>query len=133
VVIVDANVFIDAAEKTSPNHAWAVAVLRANAGIMGINQVVYAELLVGSGSAGIDPILAAMGVRRLDLPWNACAIAARAFALFLRRSRSTGQIRRSVSLPDFFIGAHAEATGFEVATSDRSRFAACFPKVRLIA
>lgn len=132
MVIVDANVFIDAADKTSPNHVWAVGVLRANAGVMGINQVIYAELLIGSGSAGIDTILAAMGVRRLDLPWNACAIAARAFAAFLTRSRSTGQIRRSVPLPDFFIGAHAEATGFAVATSDRSRFETYFPKVRLI-
>ena len=133
MVLVDSNVFFDAADTASPNHGWAVSVLRANAGVMGINQIVYAELLHGQDAATLDSSLSLMGVRRLDLPWDSCRIAASAFGLFLTRTRSAGVKRRSVPLPDFFIGAHAEATGFTVATSDRARFKTYFPKVTLVA
>jgi predicted nucleic acid-binding protein len=57
-------------------------------------------------------------------------------ALFLagkifRRYRSFGGIRTGV-LPDFFIGAHAQALGCPILTRDVRRYRTYFPSVALI-
>jgi predicted nucleic acid-binding protein len=36
-------------------------------------------------------------------------------------------------LPDFYIGAHAEAEGLTLVTRDASRYRTCFPSVTVIA
>jgi predicted nucleic acid-binding protein len=132
VLIIDSNVFFDAEDPDSPAHEWAISTLRSNAGVMGINPIIYAELLQGQAPETLDSALGMMGVHRLDLPWASCAVAANAFKRFLTRSSVKGERRRTIPLPDFFIGAHAEVTGFPVATSDKSRFKTYFPNVRLI-
>lgn len=132
MVIIDANVFFDSADPSSGRHQWANRVLESNRGVMGLNQIVLAELLHAGDVMDVENTLASHGAVRLDLPWESCIVAARAFAAFLRRSLKAGERRRAVPLPDFFIGAHAQVTGFELATSDRQRYRAYFPKVRLV-
>jgi predicted nucleic acid-binding protein len=132
VVLVDSNVFFDAADNDSPQQAWALEFLDQYRGQMGINQVVFTELLNTSSPQAIEAGLNAFAVARLDMPWDACLIAARAFSKYLNRRARQGERKRSAPLPDFFIGAHAEATGFPVATSDRGRFESYFPNVALI-
>ena len=40
---------------------------------------------------------------------------------------------RSSPLPDFYIGAHAEAEGLTLVTRDAARYRTYFPQVKLIA
>ncbi|HBE81998.1 MAG TPA: DNA-binding protein, partial [Blastocatellia bacterium] len=40
---------------------------------------------------------------------------------------------RTTPMPDFYIGAHAEVSGFRVLTRDPRRFKRYFPSVELIA
>ena len=46
--------------------------------------------------------------------------------------RRAGEARSS-PLPDFYIGAHAEAEGLTLVTRDAARYRTYFPPVKLIA
>lgn len=67
-------------------------------------------------------------LKRLQLPWSAAPLAARAFRRY--RHRSYGP--KTSPLPDFYIGAHAEAEDLSILTSDRGRYQTYFPKVEVI-
>ena len=62
------------------------------------------------------------------MPRQALFRAGKAFGEYRRR----GGTRTGV-LPDFFIGAHAEAAGLRLLTRDGSRYRSYFPEVALIA
>ena len=63
----------------------------------------------------------------LPLPYEAGWRAGQAFV----RYRRAGGLRTS-PLPDFYIGAHAEAAGLTLVTRDVARYATYFPAVTLI-
>jgi len=47
-------------------------------------------------------------------------------------AKESGDGRKGNVLPDFFIGAHAAVSDFQLITRDRGRFSTCFPTVELI-
>jgi predicted nucleic acid-binding protein len=61
------------------------------------------------------------------LPFTVGFPTARAFAAY---RKAGGQ--KSAPLPDFFIGAHAEAEGLVLLTRDAARYRTYFPSVKLI-
>jgi predicted nucleic acid-binding protein len=65
---------------------------------------------------------------RMQLPYEAAFRAGRAF---LRYRRAGGA--RSAPLPDFYIGAHAEADALTLVTRDAGRYRTYFPSVELVA
>jgi predicted nucleic acid-binding protein len=70
----------------------------------------------------------------VDVPAAAAAICARAYTRYLVARKKSGRSKApSVPLPDFFIGAHAELMGWELATRDVERYRVYFPAVGLIA
>jgi predicted nucleic acid-binding protein len=71
----------------------------------------------------VDPIV----FHRLPLPYEAAWLAAQAFVKY-RRSGGA----RTAPLPDFYIGAHAEAEGHTLITRDTARYRTYFPTVTLI-
>ncbi|BAM04527.1 hypothetical protein [Phycisphaera mikurensis] len=90
--------------------------------------MIYAELAPGSSDpAALDDFLLPLAIRREPLPYAAAFPASRAFLAYRR-----GGGRRATCLPDFFIGAHAEAAGHALLTRDAKRFRTYFPEVRLI-
>jgi predicted nucleic acid-binding protein len=92
---------------------------RAALGPVIINDVVYAEM-----SAQMDAEAELMLER---VPTRALFLAGKIY----RRHRSFGGIRTGV-LPDFFIGAHAQALGCPILTRDVRRYRTYFPGVALI-
>ena len=64
---------------------------------------------------------------RLPLPYNAGWLAAQAFVKYRRAGGA-----KSSPLPDFYIGAHAEAERLTLATRDVTRYRTYFPNVSLI-
>ena len=67
------------------------------------------------------------------MPEAVAPICGRAFSLCLeRRSRQTTSRVSKTPLPDFFIGAHAQVMGWQIATSDTDRFKTYFPEVTLV-
>jgi predicted nucleic acid-binding protein len=135
VILLDSNVIIDARDRRSPFHRWAEEVI-ADALVEGValNAIVLAELGVGHHDpTSIETELRAKGVNILDVPAAAAVICGRAYTRYRSaRRKSRGGRAPSVPLPDFFIGAHAELTGWPLATRDTERFRVYFPNVRLI-
>jgi len=74
----------------------------------------------------LDAVLPANDYRRLDIPWPAAFLAAKAFVDYRRR----GGVRSS-TMPDFFIGAHAAVSDLTLLTRDPRRYRTYFPTVRL--
>jgi predicted nucleic acid-binding protein len=94
-----------------------------------INQIIAAELSVGFESkAAFHRALQSIGLIRLNLPWAAAWLAWRAFLAYRRQGGA-----RTVPLPDFFIGAHAEAADLALLTRDPARIRTHFPDVEVIA
>jgi len=67
------------------------------------------------------------GFRYAELPRAALYLAAQAFRIYRQRGGS-----KTSPLADFFIGAHAQVTGFSILTRDVTRYQTYFPSVPLI-
>lgn len=94
-----------------------------------INQVIYAEIAVGFATRQrLERALQNAGIKRLALPWAAAWRVAQAFTDYRRAGGP-----RTLPLPDFFIGAHAEVAGLKLLTRDPARIRTYFSKVELIA
>jgi predicted nucleic acid-binding protein len=137
VILLDSNVVIDAQNEGSPFFEGARRLILEAVATAGaaVNAVIVAELCAGKRDVA-DLVLAelgAAGVQLFDLPVGAAPICGRAYRRYrLSRRKSAGGAAPIIPFPDFFIGAHAELMGWELATRDVERFHLYFPKVRLI-
>ena len=130
-ILVDSNVLLDVLSPGSAWEAWSDDAIMSCAEYarLVINPIIYAELSVGYTSmAGLDLPLSTDLFVRESLPWRAAFLAGKAFEQY----RRAGGLRRS-PLPDFYIGAHAAATGMRLLTRDPARYRTYFPAVELIA
>lgn len=128
--LVDSNVVLDYLTEDDEWFDWSSAMLAraANAGGVGINQVIYAEVSTRYGGIEqLDEALSADYYLRVSLPWEAAFLAGKAFAQYKKR---TGTKRSP--LPDFYIGAHAAVAGMTLLTRDPRRYREYFPRLRLV-
>lgn len=132
MVLVDTNVLLDIATRDAQWFEWSSARLAVvvNSRQAAINPIIYAELApCYRDERDLDlNLLPPTTFKRLALPYAAAFPAARAFNAY----RAAGGTRTS-PLPDFFIGAHAEAEGHTILTRDPVRYRIYFPKVQLLA
>ena len=127
----DSNVLLDIATADAAWLPWAEAQFRDGAaqGPVLINPIIYAELAPAFATReALEQWLDPAVFQRLPLPYAAGWRAAQAFVQY-RRAGGT----RSSPLPDFYIGAHAEAEGLTLVTRDAARYRTYFPPVKLIA
>ena len=131
MTLVDTNVLLDIATRDPVWFAWSSAQLAPliNSREAAINPVIYTELLPRYDSPrDLDlNLVPPTEFRRLLLPFSVGAPTARAFQAY----REAGGQKNS-PLPDFFIGAHAEAEGLTLLTRDATRYRTYFPAVKLI-
>ncbi|WP_158807397.1 type II toxin-antitoxin system VapC family toxin [Beijerinckia sp. L45] len=130
-VLVDSNVLLDIMTRDSQWFAWSAAALNAasNRSHLVINPIIYAEVSVRySKIADLDAALPESMIEREALPYEAAFLAGKAFLAY----RSRGGTKFS-PLPDFFIGAHAAVSGYQVLTRDVVRYRTYFPTLPLIA
>lgn len=137
MILLDTNVLIYASQGANPHREWARGVIAdaVSGEGAGVSAICLAELCVGEA----DPALAGSrlrdwGVLILDVPAAAAEVCALAYREYReRRLRLSGQSSPQIPLPDFFIGAHAQAMGWPLATADTARIKTYFPSVHLIA
>lgn len=131
MTLVDTNVLRDVLANDPVWLPWSVEHLQQclSKGPLLINNITYAELAVRMDSeAALAAILNEFSVRLERMPVSALFLAGKAYG----RYRAAGGPRTSL-LPDFFIGAHAQATGLPILTRDVRRYRTYFPRVPLIA
>lgn len=130
MVLVDSNVLIDVISQDPVWCDWSLSQLRlAKAGDkLTINPLIYAEIAVAYESmTELDSFLKPTGISVSPVSNQTAFLASRAFM----RYRGTKGIKTGV-LPDFFIGAQAQAESWTLLTRDATRYRRYFPQVALI-
>lgn len=130
MTLVDANILIDLFTDAAEWADWSAKALTdcASNGAIGINPVIYAEASVAFGAESrYEAALLPLGLLRWDLPYAAGFRAGKAFLNYRRQGGD-----KLSPLPDFYIGAHAEAKQLQLLTRDPRRYRHYFPKVRLV-
>jgi predicted nucleic acid-binding protein len=131
VILFDTSVLLDIATADPVWLGWSEKQFRSATaqGPIAINPIIYAELAPAfSSAADLDQWLDPAIFLRQALPYAAGWIAAQAFLKY----RRVGGAKTS-PLPDFYIGAHAEAEGHTLVTRDPARYRTYFPNVAIIA
>lgn len=130
MILVDTSVLSDVLTEDPQWLDWSSRALAdaANRDDLAVNAVILAELapLMDNWDA-LQDALPRTHYSWLEIPWKAAWIAGRAHLAYRRRGGA-----RVNTLPDFFIGAHAEAERMTLLTRDPARFRTYFPKVRLV-
>ena len=129
MILVDTNVLVDVIHQDPIWLDWSLReLIKAQNQPILTNYVVYAELHThNTAGPHIDAFLQKLGVQVLDLSRPAAQLAALAFRSYRQRGGTTTGV-----LPDFFIGAHAQAEGFQLLTRDAGRYRRYFPGIDLI-
>jgi predicted nucleic acid-binding protein len=130
-VLVDSNVLLDVMTEDTSWFSWSVSAIEQAADHfrLVINPVIYAEASVRfTMIEELDAALPADMFEREPIPYEAAFLAGKAYLAYRRR----GGTRRS-PLPDFFIGAHAAVSSYQLLTRDSARYRAYFPTLTLIA
>lgn len=129
-ILVDTNIFLDVLQRDPVWMPWSAQQLRLgqSSGSLVINMVIYAELLGHPKfDLDLDAFLQNLGIDAMDISRKAARVAAMAFRDYRQRGGSKTGV-----LPDFFIGAQAEAEGWLLLTRDAARYKTYFPAIKLI-
>ncbi len=129
MTLIDTNVVSDL-WSASAWREWSQRQLQAAAGdgALLINDIVFAELsAIFEDVESVDAYVARLGLDVERTPRPALFAAAQAHK---RYRKAKGE--QPTVLPDFFIGAHAQALRCPLLTRDARRFRTYFPDVRLI-
>jgi predicted nucleic acid-binding protein len=135
MTLFDSSVIIDARDTHSAWHEWAIAQIKyfGSTEGAGVNVIALAEISVRvEYPEKVSAQLQSWGMEMLSLPVSAAAPAARAYANYLARREKGASAISKIPQPDFFIGAHAEATAMKLVTRDPDRIKTYFPAVKLI-
>ena len=95
---------------------------------MVINPIIYSECSVGfEYIEEVEALFKHLGFSIKSIPKEALFLAGKAFLKYKKRKGGKTNV-----LPDFFIGAHAAVSGYQLITRDKGRFSTYFPSVKLI-
>ena len=129
-ILVDSNVILDIVTEDKKWFPWSSQALAkySETHTLVINPIIYAEVSVGFDRIeDVEEVLPSAFFRRDPIPWEAAFLAARCFLVYRRRGG-----KKSSTLPDSFIGAHAAVVGIPLLTRDIARYRTYFPKLKII-
>ncbi len=129
-ILIDTNVIVDILKADPGWMPWSAKQLASarSKGPLCINIVVYAELCSHRQTQSqIDGFLQDANIQTPQISTTAALAAAQAF--LQHRQRGSG---KTGVLPDFFIGAQAQAEGWTLLTRDAARYKTYFPDIKLI-
>jgi hypothetical protein len=129
-VFIDSCVLLDLFTNDPVWADWSEGVLGqySQSNTLFINSIVYTEISIGFNRIEeVEDVIAQTGVKVLEIPREALFLAGKVF-LDYRRNKGT----KKSTLPDFFIGAHATVSSFDLVTRDTARYKTYFPNIKLI-
>jgi predicted nucleic acid-binding protein len=129
-VFVDSCVLLDLFTN-DPNWAdWSENILEkySKTNTLYINSIVYTEVSIGFNKIEeVETAIAELGIKVLEIPREALFLTGKVFLQY-RRNKGTKQS----PLPDFFIGAHATVSQFNLITRDSAKYNTYYPQLKLI-
>ena len=129
-VLVDSCVLLDLFTDDPVWAEWSENILEEymQTNSLYINSIVYTEVSIGfKRIEELEKAISALSVKVLEIPREALFLAGKVF-LEYRRNRGT----KNSPLPDFFIGAHASVSKFDLITRDIQKYQTYFPQIQLI-
>ena len=130
MILVDTNVWVDLIADDVEWQPWSLQQIRLASlrDRLAINAVIYAELSAKyREQSELDNFLAPTRTEVVPISNEAAFLAGKAFASYRERKG----VKTGV-LPDFFIGAQAQAEGWTLLTRDPGRYKTYFSGVKLI-
>jgi predicted nucleic acid-binding protein len=130
VILIDSCIVTDLADPESTWFEWSSSTLERldPNNTMVINPIIYAECSIGFARIEeVEALFETLGFMMKAIPSEALFLAGKAFLQYKRRKGEKGNV-----LPDFFIGAHAAVSGYQLISRDKGRFSTYFPSVDLI-
>jgi predicted nucleic acid-binding protein len=129
-IIVDSSVILDVFTDAPQWADWSIDVLTEygkNHSLI-INDIIYSEIsLAFETVAQLDHAIHMAGFKNERISREALIAAAKAFVSY-RKNKGT----KTSTLPDLYIGAHAQTLGIPLLTRDTSRIKTYFPNVKII-
>jgi predicted nucleic acid-binding protein len=129
-VLIDSCILLDLFTD-DPNWAnWSENILDhySQTNTLYINSIVYTELSIGFNKIEeLEKAIEQLSIKVLEIPREALFLTGKVFLKY-RQNKGT----KNVPLPDFFIGAHATVSSFDLITRDIKKFRTYFPQVKLI-
>ena len=128
--MVDSCVFLDIFTQDPRWFEWSSRALAdaADAGSVILNPVIYAEISIRfERIEDLEALLPPNVFEYRPIPREAAFLAGKCFLGYRRRGG-----RKSLPLPDFFIGAHAAVEHLPLVTRDTKRFRTHFPGLQLV-
>lgn len=129
-VFVDSCILLDLFTDDPKWGNWSESVLGkySQSNTLFINSIVYTEVSIGFNRIEeVEKAIEQVGVKVLEIPREALFLAGKVF-LDYRRNKGT----KSSPLPDFFIGAHAAVSSFDLITRDAASYKTYFPSITVI-
>ncbi|WP_257296484.1 type II toxin-antitoxin system VapC family toxin [Endozoicomonas sp. YOMI1] len=129
-ILIDSCVLLDLLTNDKKWADWSEKILEqySQSNSLYINSMVYTEISIGfSTIEEVDETLTEMDIKVLEMPRETLFLAGK---VFLQYRKNKG-IKTS-PLPDFFIGAHALASNFQLITRNSGKFRSYFPTLNLI-
>jgi len=129
-IFIDSCVLLDLFTNDPKWGNWSEDVLNrySQTNTLFINSIVYTEISIGFNRIEeVEEAVEQVGVKVLEIPRESLFLAGKTF-LEYRRNKGT----KSSTLPDFFIGAHATVSSFDLVTRDIAKYRTYFPNIKLI-
>ncbi len=129
-VFVDSCVLLDLFTDDPKWANWSEKILciYSRTNTLYINSIVYTEVSIGFNRIEeVEHAIGQVGVTVLEIPREALFLAGKVF-LNYRKNKGT----KSSTLPNFFIGAHASVSSFDLITRDTAKYKTYFPNIKLV-
>ncbi|MDL1963061.1 MAG: PIN domain-containing protein [Deltaproteobacteria bacterium] len=129
-VFVDSCILLDLFTD-DPNWAdWSENILDkySQTNTLYINSIVYTEVSIGFNKIEeVEKAISQLSIKVLEIPREALFLTGKVFLKY-RKNKGT----KNSPLPDFFIGAHATVSKFNLITRDSTKYKTYFPQLKLI-
>lgn len=128
--VVDTNILIDMLGPDRPQRNWSFNALKRclEEGELVLNPIVWSELATSPLSElELNLAFGWLRMRREPLSYEAAFVAGKAHYAY----RRAGGLRER-TLPDFLVGAQAEARGHRLLTRDAARYRSYFPALDIL-
>jgi len=129
-IFIDSCVLLDLFTNDPNWVEWSENILEqySHTNTLYINSIVYTEVSIGFNKIEeLEIAISELDIKVLEIPREALFLTGKTFLKY-RKNKGT----KNSPLPDFFIGAHASVSNFDLVTRDIDKYKTYFPQVKLI-